>query len=38
MCTLGLGLSATAQEPTIITIDAPGAVNLTIADSINPAG
>jgi hypothetical protein len=42
LCTLGLGLSATAHEPTIITFDAPGAgtesFQGTFAFSINPAG
>jgi len=42
LCTLGLGLSATADEPTIITFDAPGAgtgnLQGTVALAINPAG
>jgi hypothetical protein len=42
LCILGLGLSARAQKPTIITIDAPGAGTAsgqgTEANAINPAG
>src|SRR2546426_1503507 len=37
LCTLGLNLSASAQEPTITTFDPPGSV-FTIALGINPAG
>ena len=36
--TLGFGLSANAQGGTIITFDAPGAVNGTEALAMNPAG
>jgi hypothetical protein len=38
MCTLGLGLSAYAQQGTFVTFDAPGDVNGTSPSSINPAG
>ena len=38
LCVLGLGLSASAQQGTFITIDAPGAAQGTYASAISPAG
>jgi hypothetical protein len=38
LITLGLSLSATAQEPTIITFDAPGAANGTFPNASTPRG
>ena len=42
LCLLGVGLSGSAQQPTIITIDAPGAGTAagqgTQANAVNPAG
>ena len=37
LCTVGLGLSAKAQDTTFITFDPPGST-FTLALSINPAG
>jgi hypothetical protein len=38
LCMLGLGLSASAQQGTFITIDAPGAYQGTYASAISAAG
>ena len=37
LCTVGLGFSASKDDPTFITFDAPGAVS-TLAGAINAAG
>src|SRR6266566_3123304 len=37
LCTLGMSLSASAQEPTITTFDPPGSIG-TVPVYINPAG
>ena len=37
LCTLGLNLFASAQDPTITTFDTPGSI-ATVGTSINPAG
>ena len=38
LCTVGLAFSQSDDEATIITFDAPGAVNATFVSGINPAG